>query len=219
MHFAPCKLLYETVGFPIAAGEFRRYLAAVMKPTLIALASLGLGSAAFAGSYESTGYASSSPASPSLWSWFAGGSVGYLVDSEEALYSVHVGSKIAESGPVSHSLFAELGYSKDNDVISEVEITPLTFNYKLDYQLNDRLSLYAGAGAGVAFIDARVFGFSDDSAEFAAQAFAGLGYDVTPNFQVYGGARYLWIDDTTLFGVPVESGDDVALEVGARVRF
>jgi opacity protein-like surface antigen len=193
-----------------------------MKQSLIALASLGMGASAFAGTSESMGYApgpSVAPAGPSLWSWFAGGSVGYLVDSEEALYSVHLGSKIAESGPASHSLFVEYGYTKDSDAFSEVETMPLTLNYKFDYQLNDRWSFYAGAGAGVSFIDARVLGFSDESAEFTAQAFAGLGFDVTKNFQLYGGARYLWIDDTTLFGRSVEPGDDVSLEVGGRIRF
>ena len=52
-----------------------------------------------------------------------------------------------------------------------------------------------------------------------AQVFAGIGYDVTPNFQVYGGARYIWVDNTDLLGVSVDPGDDVAFEIGARFRF
>lgn len=145
--------------------------------------------------------------------------MGYLVDSEEALYTVHFGAKLADTGAFSHSLYAEVGYADLDDGWVETELTPLTLNYKLDYHFNERLSLYAGVGAGVAFLDSRIRGFSDDSAEFAAQAFLGLGYDVNPRLQIYGGARYLWIDDTTLFGFPVEAGDDVSIEVGARFRF
>ena len=80
-------------------------------------------------------------------------------------------------------------------------------------------SFYAGAGLGAAFQDVEVFGASDDSVEFMAQAFAGIGYDISESFQIYGGARYIWIDDTELLGVSVDSGDDVALEIGARFRF
>jgi opacity protein-like surface antigen len=193
-----------------------------MKPIIPVLALLSLGSSAFAGS-ESVAYQPpSSGVSTSVMTqpaWFAGGSVGYLIDSEEGLYTLHFGKTFAQAGPLSHSLYAEVGYSEMDDSPVDLEFIPLTLNYKLDYQFGGGFSFYAGAGLGAAFQDVEVFGASDDSVEFMAQAFAGIGYDISESFQIYGGARYIWIDDTELLGVSVDSGDDVALEIGARFRF
>jgi len=193
-----------------------------MKPIIPVLALLALGSSAFAGS-ESVAY---QPASSGVSTstavestWFAGGSVGYLIDSEEELYTLHLGTTFAQSGPLSHSLFVEVGYSEVDESPVELEFIPVALNYKLDYQFGGGFSFYAGAGIGAAFQDVEVFGASDDSVEFMAQAFAGVGYDISESFQIYGGARYIWIDDTELLGVSVDSGDDVALEIGARFRF
>jgi opacity protein-like surface antigen len=193
-----------------------------MKPIIPVLALLSLGSSAFAGSESVTYQPASSGVSTSVMTqpaWFAGGSVGYLIDSEEALYTLHLGTTFAQSGPLSHSLFAEVGYSEVDESPVELEFIPVTLNYKLDYQFGGGFSFYAGVGAGAAFQDVEVFGASDDSVEFMAQAFAGIGYDISESFQIYGGARYIWIDDTELLGVSVDSGDDVALEIGARFRF
>jgi len=193
-----------------------------MKPIIPVLALLSLGSSAFAGS-ESVAYQPASSGvstSTSVEStWFAGGSVGYLLDAEEPLYTLHLGKTFAQSGPLSHSLFAEVGFSDEDDSSVELDFVPVTLNYKLDYQFGGGLSFYAGAGAGAAFLNVDAFGDSDDSVEFMAQAFAGVGYDISPNFQIYGGARYIWVDDTELLGVSVDAGDDVALEIGARFRF
>ena len=193
-----------------------------MKPIIPVLALLSLGSSAFAGSesvaYQppsSGGYTTTETLSP----WFAGGSVGYLTDAEEALYTLHFGKTFAQSGPLSHSLFAEVGFSDQDDSSVELDFVPVTLNYKLDYQWGGGFSFYAGAGAGAAFLNVDAFGDSDDSVEFMAQAFAGVGYDISQNFQVYGGARYLWVDKTDLLGVSVDPGDDVAFEIGARFRF
>jgi opacity protein-like surface antigen len=95
----------------------------------------------------------------------------------------------------------------------------VTLNYKFDYYFTDSLSFYAGAGVGAAFVSNDFPGFSDDSVELAAQIFAGIGYDLTPNFQIYPGARWIWIDDSDIAGVAVDIGDDVGLELGARFKF
>lgn len=181
---------------------------------------LGLGTSAFAG--ETTAPATySAPASeaPSLWTWFIGGSAGYLMDSEEEFYTLHLGMKIAESGPVTHSLFIEGAYTELTALGIDSEIIPVTLNYKLDYYFTDRLSFYAGAGAGAAFVNNDVLGFSDDSVELTAQIFTGFGYDVTSNFQLYTGARYVWVDDWEFRGGAVEIGADLGLELGMRFKF
>ncbi|QJE97313.1 outer membrane protein [Luteolibacter luteus] len=181
---------------------------------------LGMSAAALAGDTSTTtSYTPAPSASPSLWNWFAGGSVGYLIDNEEAYYTLHAGLKLAESGPITHSLFLEGAYAEFDESFLTTDVIPVTLNYKLDYNINDRFSVYGGVGLGAAFVDTEVGPFSDDSVEFTAQAFVGVGYDVTSNFQIYTGARYIWVDDSEIFNVPVDIGDDVGVELGLRFKF
>lgn len=184
------------------------------------LVAIGFSTTAFAGETPAPATYSAPPSeAPSLWTWFIGGSAGYLLESEEEFYTLHLGMKIAESGPITHSLFLEGAYTELTALGVDSEIIPVTFNYKMEYYFNDALSFYAGAGAGAAFVNNDVLGFSDDSVELTAQIFAGFGYDVTSNFQLYTGARWVWVDDSDLRGAAVEIGDDVGLELGARFKF
>ncbi|RYD54029.1 MAG: porin family protein [Verrucomicrobiaceae bacterium] len=156
-----------------------------------------------------------------LWTWFAGGSVGYFFDNEEAYYTLHFGAKIAETGSVTHSLFVEGLYTETESFggIVDTDVIPVTLNYKADFALNSKLSAYVGAGVGGAFVDSEAGAFSDDSVELAAQVFAGLGYNVTDNFEIYSGVRWLWVDDSEIANVSVEVGDDVGAELGLRFKF
>ena len=192
-----------------------------MKPRHVSsLVALGLCTTVFAGETVAPAtYSAPATEAPSLWTWFIGGSAGYLLQSEEEFYTLHLGMKIAESGPVTHSLFLEGAYTQLTALGVDSEIIPVTFNYKMEYYFTDQFSFYAGAGAGAAFVNNDVLGFSDDSVEFTAQVFAGLGYDVTSNFQIYTGARWVWVDDSDLRGASVDIGDDVGLELGARFKF
>jgi len=192
-----------------------------MKTTAITGLALLLGASAYAGEVTSTTQTyTPPPSSPSLWTWFIGGSGGYFFDNEEDYWTLHFGMKLAESGPVTHSLYVEGLYTEWESTLGvDSQIIPVTLNYKFDYAFNEKFSFYAGVGAGAAFIDNDVFGFSDDSVEFTAQVFAGLGYDVTPNFQLYSGLRWLWVDDSNVGGFNVETGDDVGVELGLRFKF
>src|SRR6478735_2719295 len=74
------------------------------------------------------------PSGP-LWHWFAGGSVGYFFDNEEAYYTLHFGAKIAETGSVTHSLFVEGLYTQAETSLglSDTDVFPITLNYKADF--------------------------------------------------------------------------------------
>jgi opacity protein-like surface antigen len=191
-----------------------------MKHTLIALASaLALGSTAYAGSSDYVAPSSSSQmASSPLYKWFAGASVGYFTQADEAYYTLHFGMKFAETGPVSHSVLIEGLYTQVDETFSTTDVVPVTLNYKFDYQITPALSAYAGVGAGVAFLDIDGAFGSDNKTALAAQAFIGLGYDITPAFQVYGGGRYLWVDRTRAGFTKVDM-DDYGVELGAKFRF
>lgn len=183
------------------------------------------------------------------WNWFAGASGGYLLDFDETMYHAHFGVDLPSRGAWQHSLFAEVGWTETDDsytfqpdgtaiVNSELEILPVTLNYKAERQFPNGLNLYAGAGVGFAHLDSETnarfpAGFSprtvsrgDSDTVFAAQVFAGLGYDITEQFEVYGGARWIYLDDSDVPAAPgtpraaVQSfDDDVLIEAGVRFNF
>ena len=184
-----------------------------------------------------------------LWNWFAGASAGYLLDFEEDMYHGHIGVDLPVRGAWRHSIFAEVGWTETDEsfiyepdgiatVDSDLDILPVTLNYKLERDFSSGLNVYFGAGAGIAYVDYEstinqppgftpgVVNNSGDDTVFAAQIFAGLGYDVTPNFEVYGGARWIYIDDadTGSFAPAPSPGatafdDDVLIEAGLRYNF
>lgn len=146
------------------------------------------------------------------------------------------------------SLYGEVGYAEHDDsgsfvgtfinppllpsqaIVSwdsDVTVVPVTFNVKFDYPLTGNLNAYFGGGLGAAWLDAdysenSVFGAfnaSDSKWIFTAQVFAGLDYDVTANFQVYGGARWIYFDNANLFGQSANLDNDWLLELGGRFKF
>lgn len=180
---------------------------------------------------------------PGLWNWFIGGSAGYLVDAEEWMFSGHVGVDTPWNlGGWNVAMFGEFGYTQlDNSfevyntsprglvtserVKIETEVMPLTFNFKLERPLTGALNAYFGAGLGVAFIDVKsrsasgLNNYSDDDTVFAGQVFAGLVYNVSEAFEIYGGARWIYTDSTSIWGRDVDFDDDVLFELGLRVNF
>lgn len=146
------------------------------------------------------------------------------------------------------SLYAEVGYTETDDSGSfvdtfinppliatdalvswdgDVSVVPITLNVKFDWPLTGNLNAYFGGGLGAAYLDvdyseSSVFGSfnaSDSNWVFTAQIFAGLDYDITSNFQVYGGARWLYFDNADVFGQSATLEDDWLFELGGRFKF
>jgi opacity protein-like surface antigen len=211
------------------------------------------------------------PAAPSLYNWFVGGSVGYLLEAEEEMYHGHIGMDLgSQLGGWDQAIFLEVGYADLGEcsnfgypdpqgsstggkgpggdfedylyyygqgrVCFDLEIIPVTLNYKLERPLTQSLSAYLGIGAGVAFMDAEAkIGGSDDSDDdtvFYAQFFTGLVYNINPTFELFAGARVIYFDDPdfSLFGSSVDLDDlddagvdidntDYLIEAGARINF
>jgi opacity protein-like surface antigen len=204
-------------------------------------------------------------APPGHWSWFAGGSIGYLLDNETEMYHIHLGTEYHAPSGLSHGFFLEVGYAEGLDsqfagnvsgnfeneapdlepgfatFNGDLEFMPVTFNYKLEGCFTDTFKWYVGAGIGAAFVDADYTAtvtpvpggplfapigrsFSEDDTVFAAQIFAGVAWEATENFELYGGARYIYIDDPELSDtftsavIDVEI-DDFLLEAGFRFNF
>lgn len=212
---------------------------------------------------------------PCVFTWFAGGSVGYLTELEEPMYNLHVGTDTCwKLGGWNVALFAEIGYAqKDEDwsgsrrqvgteapfyldsmfdsdsfngslddlesALSDVadftpydtsydfDVMPITLNVKLERQITGNLNMYFGGGLGMALVDLSFEignnDFSDDDWVFTGQLFAGVNYNFNPNFEVYGGARWIYYDDASLsdngLSGDLEMDDDFLFEIGARFNF
>ncbi len=98
----------------------------------------------------------------------------------------------------------------------------------MERPLTGNLNAYFGGGLGVARvdldIDAGTLGdFSDDDWVFVGQVFAGLNYNVTQSFEVYGGAPWIYFDDASFSdngaSANLELDDDFLFELGGRFNF
>lgn len=177
--------------------------------------------------------------------WFTAASAGYLTDWGEEMYQLQFGvERLCPHTDASHALYLELGLTNLDDSFQiddtpqniftfvpldiEVEIVPLTLNYKYEKPFSEKLSWYAGLGLGIAMVDLDIStptiseGFDDTV--FYGQVFTGLVYNVNESFEVFGGARYIFMDDPELTGFSsidekASIDGDVLLELGVRYNF
>ena len=281
--------------------------------TLIAVSGLALAATAQAGEEASAKQVitpvSAGPAYD--WSWFAGGSVGYvdgdwdlgavgdaigLDDWQEPIYSLHIGRERRKAGEnFSHAFFLEVGYTESdssvsssaptadvveafddlndffdfselsgqdaiNDIFnisnssvgssedfnitsalsSEVEIIPITINYKFETHGEGNYSWYIGGGLGLALVDVKLDfsvstddpsagtseigdSYSFDDAVYYAQIFAGLTYNFSDSVELVAGARYIFMDDIEVSGLPISFNSPldgaIHYELGLRYNF
>ncbi|GAA5497607.1 hypothetical protein Rhal01_03803 [Rubritalea halochordaticola] len=214
-----------------------------MNKTTLALSFIALTAAAQAGDYYPMPVQKQVvPAPECSLQWFLGASGGYLTDYDEPMYHLQFGAeKVCKSACCTHGFYLELGYTEsdedygrivlsdiDFDITSDAEIIPLTLNYKYECYWMDKFNWYIGAGAGVAFTDLEVsagpLDESDDETVFYAQIFTGLSYNFTEHFEIFGGARYIYMDDPDLTGFSdfddtASIDGDVLLELGLRWNF
>ena len=157
--------------------------------------------------------------------WYVGAGADYMFDAGEVFYNGHVGYDFGTGS----SIFLESGWLGDDSnrgnalfpfaFGSNLDIVPITFNYKREFMFTDSFGLYMGVGAGAANVDFSTFGFSDDDWTFTAQAFAGVVYNVSPAFEIYAGVRYAWLDDVRIGGARFDDLDDVGVGGGIRFNF
>lgn len=252
-----------TTRIRLAIGSHAPHYCGVMK--CIAILTIVAAGSVLAGEKAVLDKSPVAPPAPTLYSWFAGGTVGYLTENEEEMYTLHLGKEMSyQLGGWSPSVYLEVGYFEIGDCADyegrmsdvtafvenpyseysefeslwaqagracfDVEVIPVTLNYKLEKPLTNALNVYVGAGAGVAFTEATVdVGPSDDDDDtvFYAQLFAGLLYNVSPTFELYAGARAIYFDEPEyeLFGTDFDFDDlggentDFLVEAGGRINF
>lgn len=161
-------------------------------------------------------------------------------------------------GQGTHAIYLEVGFTQDDanfrhianlpggrseEADIDLDLIPITLNYRYDAPLAGRLNWFIGAGAGVAIVDSSYHwswtqvvappgpfegGGSDDqtNARLYGDVFAGLSFDVSDSFEVYTGVRYILMDeqdrDIDVTGVSDFSegiNGDVMIELGATYHF
>ena len=215
------------------------------KTVLTVLTGLALAASAQAGEdYSAKAPAPVPTAAPCLWTWFAGGSVGYVDDIDNEMYTLHVGAEYKCPGSESsHAIFLEVGYVDWNDsehyglydgdyqygtakYSYDYNVVPITINYKYERPLFGAFNWYIGGGLGVAVssidIDTPFGDVDDDETTFFAQAATGLVWNISDSFEIFGGVRYLYMDGSDeIDGIDTRGilDDDFMYELGARFNF
>ncbi|BCU77270.1 hypothetical protein [Luteolibacter sp. LG18] len=204
---------------------------------------LALAGPVWAGEVHSAKAPISQPQESCLDGWFVGASAGYLIDFEEPMYTAQFGRDLPMNlGGWCTAAYLELGYTdkSENRIVDlqrqvfinfdeELQVIPLTLNFKLERPITNNLNVFIGGGLGVAFTEfeshSLVAQIKQSDTVFAAQIFAGLTYNVSRDFQVYGGARWIYVDfEAPTLPAPFGSSgldfdSQAFIELGMRYHF
>lgn len=156
--------------------------------------------------------------------WIVGAGADYLLDNEEVFYNGHIGfdygggsSVYLETGAID---FDESLTVLGTTITAELDIIPVTLNYKYEWSFTPSFGMYVGAGIGAAKFDAEVnvlgVSIKDDSWVVIGQVFAGFVVNASDCFEIYVGARYIVADDSDFL---VGSVDDTTVGAGIRYHF
>jgi opacity protein-like surface antigen len=160
---------------------------------------------------------------------------GSIDDFEFDMYTLHVGQDLGTqflgcdlaayfevgyiNGDATGTLFGSTPLLDINADI-DIEIVPITINLKAERMFFAGIKGYITAGIGYAFTSTDVQGLgSEDDGGFYAQATMGLAYDINEQWEIYGGARWLYLSDLDLGYGDAELDDNVGYEIGLRYSF
>lgn len=101
----------------------------------------------------------------------------------------------------------------------DIDIIPITINLKAERAFFAGIKGYISGGIGYAFTDSSFLGEDESDGGFYAQASIGLAYDINEQWEIYGGARWLYLSDLDLGLDDAELDDAVAYEIGLRYSF
>lgn len=159
-------------------------------------------------------------------------------DFEFEMYTLHVGRDLGTQFlGCDLAAYLEVGYLDGDATMTyggfdsfgfftetagiDIDIIPITLNLLVERTLFAGIKGYISGGIGYAFTDSKFLGQSDTDGGFYAQASIGLAYDINEQWEIYGGARYLFLGDLDL-GDSVggaELDDSIGYEIGLRYSF
>jgi hypothetical protein len=163
--------------------------------------------------------------------WFAGATFGQFAntdgrvqgDSGEGdlnLYALSVGRNLDKQLlGCDLAAYVEAGLLETNYGPIDIDVIPFTFNLKAERELFAGINGYVSAGAGYAFSRVSMGSMSYGDGGIYGQGSIGLSYDINENVEIFGGARYIVLDEVD-FGIPSADADNnVGYEVGLRYNF
>ena len=158
-----------------------------------------------------------------------------------------------------HALYLEVGFTQEDtsyhyspppgmtggrteNASLDLDIYPITLNYKYEAPLTSYINYYLGLGLGIAILDSSSDwswsqalappynqgsgSESNSDTRFYGHVFAGMSYDVSDSFEIFGGVRYIFMDDldwkSEVHGASdyqMGVDDDFLFELGARYHF
>lgn len=159
-----------------------------------------------------------------------------VADIDLNMFSFHVGRGIINTNGWDFSAYLEVAYlygdthatdvfDDGEDLVTvksdlDLDIIPVTLNFKVEHQIFGPVSAYVTGGVGYAWTKFETQGYSHNDGGFYAQASAGLIWNINESFEIYGGARWLHLEDLNVAENPDLGFDDaVAWEVGVRFNF
>ena len=101
----------------------------------------------------------------------------------------------------------------------DIDIVPVTINFKAEHNIYGPIGGYLSGGVGYAWTNVSGSDFDETDGGFYAQAAAGLVWNVTESFDIYGGARWVYLDSLDFGDTGFELEDTLGWEVGARFNF
>jgi hypothetical protein len=156
-----------------------------------------------------------------------------LGDLDMDLYSLQAGRRFNyEQYGLSTALYLEVAYLDGdvdinnlggfvilNPINADIDIIPVTLNAMVERNLYAGLGCYLSGGMGYGFTDTDVLSQSDSDGGFYAQVAAGLNYKFNERFEMFGGARWVYLDSLEFGNTTLELDDGFAWEAGFRYNF
>lgn len=153
-------------------------------------------------------------------------------DLDMNMYTLHVGRGLTNQNGWDIAAYLEVAYLDGDMTISafssyqrkestniDFEMIPVTANLKVEHAIYGPVSGYLSGGLGYAWSRVSAEGEDANDGGFYAQLAAGLVYNVNESFEIFAGARWLYLDSVDFGDSTFELDNSFAWEAGLRFNF
>jgi len=163
-----------------------------------------------------------------------------ISDVDLNMYSLHFGRVVGNAGGFDLAAYLEVAWMtgdfnatgilrnipEGTDLVLfsqkfDIDIVPVTLNFKAEHTLFGPVGAYISGGLGYAWTNISGDGYDESGGGFFAQAAAGLVWNVSESIDIYGGARWVYLDslDYGNDSLGFELDDQLGWEIGLRYKF
>jgi hypothetical protein len=159
-------------------------------------------------------------------------------DVEFDMYTFHFGRDFGCNSGFDMAAYLEIGFltgdmTVSSDLITptgrtnlfhdtlDLDIVPVTANFKVEHVVFGPVGAYLSGGIGYAWtrVESDDLGFDESDGGFYAQAAAGLVWNINESFELFGGARWAYLEGLDFGDSGFELENTLGWEVGARFNF